>query len=70
MPFDDIYLEYYQRCFLFAKSYLQDEMLSKDIASLRSDDYLMDHDEDGRGEKCPFFPDDRSEKSGLKPSAQ
>lgn len=33
MPFDDIYLEYYQRCFLFAKSYLQDEMLSKDIAS-------------------------------------
>ena len=33
MPFDDIYLEYNQRCFLFAKSYLQDEMLSKDIAS-------------------------------------
>ena len=33
MPFDDIYLEYYQRCFLFAKSYLQDEMLSKDIDS-------------------------------------
>ena len=33
MPFDDIYLEYYQSCFLFAKSYLQDEMQSKDIAS-------------------------------------
>lgn len=33
MPFDDIYLEYYQRCFLFAKSYLHDEALSKDIAS-------------------------------------
>lgn len=69
MPFDDIYLEYYQRCFLFAKSYLQDEMLSKDIASEAMITF-MDHDEDGRGEKCPFFPDDRSEKSGLKPSAQ
>ena len=31
--FDNIYSEYYQRCFLFAKSYLHDEMLSKDIAS-------------------------------------
>ena len=33
MTFDNIYMEYYQRCFLFAKSYLHDEMLSKDIAS-------------------------------------
>ena len=33
MTFDDIYIEYYQRCFLFAKSYLHDEMQSKDIAS-------------------------------------
>lgn len=33
MTFDNIYSEYYQRCFLFAKSYLHDEMLSKDIAS-------------------------------------
>lgn len=33
MSFDNIYMEYYQRCFLFAKSYLHDEMLSKDIAS-------------------------------------
>ena len=32
MTFDNIYSEYYQRCFLFAKSYLHDEMLSKDIA--------------------------------------
>ena len=33
MTIDNIYSEYYQRCFLFAKSYLHDEMLSKDIAS-------------------------------------
>ena len=33
MTFDNIYSEYYQRCFLFAKSYLHDETLSKDIAS-------------------------------------
>ena len=33
MTFDNIYSTYYQRCFLFAKSYLHDEMLSKDIAS-------------------------------------
>ena len=33
ITFDNIYSEYYQRCFLFAKSYLHDEMLSKDIAS-------------------------------------
>lgn len=33
MTFDNIYSEYYQRCFLFAKSYLHDEMLSKDVAS-------------------------------------
>lgn len=33
MTFDNIYAEYYQRCFLFAKSYLHDEMLSKDVAS-------------------------------------
>lgn len=33
MTFDDIYIEYYQRCFLIAKSYLHDEMQSKDIAS-------------------------------------
>ena len=33
MTFDDIYIEYYQRCFLFTKSYLHDEMQSKDIAS-------------------------------------
>ena len=33
MTFDTIYSEYYQRCFLFAKSYLHDEALSKDVAS-------------------------------------
>lgn len=33
MTFDKLYAEYYHRCFLFAKSYLQDEMLSKDVAS-------------------------------------
>lgn len=33
MTFDNIYSEYYQRCFLFAKSYLHDEALSKDVAS-------------------------------------
>lgn len=31
--FDEIYAEYYHRCFLFAKSYLHNEALSKDIAS-------------------------------------
>lgn len=31
--FDSIYKECYHRCFLFAKSYLQDEALAKDVAS-------------------------------------
>lgn len=33
LTFDKLYAEHYHRCFLFAKSYLQDEMLSKDVAS-------------------------------------
>ena len=31
--FDSIYKDCYHRCFLFAKSYLQDEALAKDVAS-------------------------------------
>lgn len=31
--FNDIYTNYYKRCFLFAKSYVHDDMVAEDIAS-------------------------------------
>ena len=66
MTFDNIYMEYYQRCFLFAKSYLHDEMLSKDIAS----EAMITLWTTMKTEDVKNIPDDRSKEPGIESYAK